>query len=191
MVLGAHITLIITPKGYEWRSAAENVAYGMSGARSVMHGWMNSEGHRANIMADNIHMGIAFSPEGKFWAQVFGTPQAGAGEGCDVETPGGQLGSLYATKVNTNGLYVSSGQSCVGVCDSMVDRINAFRRGYGKRSVCVSGKLMVVTRARISTHTHTHSQHITLQNTHNTRIQHTQHTHTHIQPECGEDAGRE
>ncbi|MFI8243051.1 CAP domain-containing protein [Streptomyces sp. NPDC085866] len=37
--------------GCEHRSAGENVAYGYNSPESVMDGWMNSSGHRANILS--------------------------------------------------------------------------------------------------------------------------------------------
>ncbi|MFH8776391.1 CAP domain-containing protein [Streptomyces sp. NPDC017958] len=37
--------------GCEHRSAGENVAYGHNSPESVMDGWMNSSGHRANILS--------------------------------------------------------------------------------------------------------------------------------------------
>lgn len=41
------------------RSAGENVASGYPTAETVMTGWLNSAGHRANIEGDFTHIGIA------------------------------------------------------------------------------------------------------------------------------------
>ncbi|AXT19106.1 CAP domain-containing protein [Flavobacteriaceae bacterium AU392] len=41
------------------RSAGENVAFGYPTAETVMTGWLNSTGHRANIEGDFTHIGIA------------------------------------------------------------------------------------------------------------------------------------
>ena len=47
----------ISAQGYKWRTYGENVAYG-SGSygtpQNVFDGWMNSEGHRANILSSNF-----------------------------------------------------------------------------------------------------------------------------------------
>lgn len=40
-----------------WRRAGENIAYGYD-AESVVDAWMNSTGHRANILGDYTHLGI-------------------------------------------------------------------------------------------------------------------------------------
>jgi uncharacterized protein YkwD len=57
------------------RGAAENIAWGQSSPANVMTSWMNSEGHRRNIMRDNythIGVGVARNSEGRlFWAQIF------------------------------------------------------------------------------------------------------------------------
>jgi uncharacterized protein YkwD len=64
--------------GFPWRAAGENVAYGYPTAASVMVGWMNSSGHRANILSSNTHLGVglAYSSNGvPYWTQVFATPR--------------------------------------------------------------------------------------------------------------------
>lgn len=40
----------ITAGGYRWLRYGENVARGYRTAQAVMNGWMNSDGHRANIL---------------------------------------------------------------------------------------------------------------------------------------------
>ncbi len=41
------------------KSAGENVAAGYPSAKSVMNGWLNSSGHKANIEGNFTHIGIA------------------------------------------------------------------------------------------------------------------------------------
>ncbi|QLQ40329.2 CAP domain-containing protein [Micromonospora robiginosa] len=63
--------------GYAFRSGAENVAWGYESADAVMKGWMNSEGHRNNILNcsyTEIGVGVARS-NGPYWTQDFGTPR--------------------------------------------------------------------------------------------------------------------
>lgn len=53
----------------------ENIAAGYRDAASVMEGWMNSEGHRANILNcgyDVIGIGIADRGGTLYWVQKFG-----------------------------------------------------------------------------------------------------------------------
>jgi uncharacterized protein YkwD len=60
--------------GYDaW--GAENIAMGYRTAEDVMEGWMNSEGHRRNILncdLADIGVGIADSSRGLYWTQMFG-----------------------------------------------------------------------------------------------------------------------
>jgi uncharacterized protein YkwD len=62
--------------GYLFSSAGENVAYGFGDAAAVMSGWMNSEGHRQNILNPNykeIGIGYAQGADGRpYWTQDFG-----------------------------------------------------------------------------------------------------------------------
>lgn len=57
---------------YGW--AGENIAYGYKTPESVMEGWMNSEGHRANILFENFSgIGVGcYEDNGKlYWVQMF------------------------------------------------------------------------------------------------------------------------
>ncbi len=64
--------------GYLFSFAAENVAVGQKDPIQVMESWMNSPGHRANILNPNLTemgVGVAAGQGGKlFWTQDFGTP---------------------------------------------------------------------------------------------------------------------
>jgi hypothetical protein len=57
-----------------WSGAAENVAQGYPTAQAVHNGWMDSAGHRANILGDYTDIGIALlDAGGSTWAvEVFG-----------------------------------------------------------------------------------------------------------------------
>ncbi|MFI7321766.1 CAP domain-containing protein [Streptomyces venezuelae] len=53
----------------------ENIARGQANAQSVMDAWMNSEGHRANILNcdyKTLGVGAHFAPGGPWWTQDFG-----------------------------------------------------------------------------------------------------------------------
>jgi uncharacterized protein YkwD len=64
--------------GYVAGSAGENIAYGPRSAEEVVKGWMNSEGHRANILDatyTEIGIGVAKNAKGGlYYTQVFGKP---------------------------------------------------------------------------------------------------------------------
>ncbi|MFI0541623.1 CAP domain-containing protein [Streptomyces sp. WSLK1-3] len=58
------------------RSIGENIACGQRSAAEVVEGWMNSPGHRANILKPGFtHIGTGFAgggPAGTYWTQLFG-----------------------------------------------------------------------------------------------------------------------
>lgn len=61
--------------GISYRTAAENIAYGQRSASEVMNSWMNSSGHRANILNKNvteIGVGAVKAQNGTiYWTQMF------------------------------------------------------------------------------------------------------------------------
>ncbi|MFF8381441.1 sigma-70 family RNA polymerase sigma factor [Streptomyces sp. NPDC015661] len=65
----------ITAAGYAWSSYGENIAKGQTTAAQVMESWMNSPGHRANILNcgfKEIGVGLHTSG-GPYWTQAFGS----------------------------------------------------------------------------------------------------------------------
>lgn len=76
-----------TPEGktpWDWAREAgyrnaigENIAYGYRTAADVMRGWMNSPGHKANILncaAKALGVGLAYNATGTpYWTQLFGS----------------------------------------------------------------------------------------------------------------------
>ncbi|MEB1809289.1 MAG: CAP domain-containing protein [Bacillaceae bacterium] len=58
--------------GVDYNAAAENIAQGQQSAEQVVQAWMNSEGHRANIMNGNFtHIGVGHNGNGNYWTQMF------------------------------------------------------------------------------------------------------------------------
>ena len=58
--------------GISFRSAAENIAKGYSTPQAVVNGWMNSSGHRANILnAGYTKIGVGYVAGGNYWTQMF------------------------------------------------------------------------------------------------------------------------
>lgn len=58
--------------GVTYRSAGENIAMGQSTAQQVVSAWMNSEGHRKNILSPNFtNIGVGYTQTGNYWAQMF------------------------------------------------------------------------------------------------------------------------
>ncbi|MER5432521.1 CAP domain-containing protein [Streptomyces sp. NPDC002588] len=58
------------------RTIGENIACGQRSAAEVVEGWMNSPGHRANILKPAFtHIGVGYAgggPSGTYWTQLFG-----------------------------------------------------------------------------------------------------------------------
>ena len=68
----------IARAGYGFSAWGENVAAGYPDAASAMNGWMNSPGHRANILNGNftqIGVGLASAADGTtYWTMTLGRP---------------------------------------------------------------------------------------------------------------------
>jgi uncharacterized protein YkwD len=65
----------ITVKGFGGRCSAENIAQGQPTPRAVFVAWMNSAGHRANILDPDyrfVGIGAAGSPNGVDWVMQLG-----------------------------------------------------------------------------------------------------------------------
>ena len=74
----------VTAAGYQWSRVAENIGAGYNTADAVVQGWINSPGHRANMLDPNvteIGVGYYFHPNDTgnenwnyYWTQEFGKP---------------------------------------------------------------------------------------------------------------------
>lgn len=71
---GSSFSTALTKAGVSYRRAGENIAYGQSTPQQVMNAWMNSSGHRANILNANyttIGVGYTVINGTAYWAQLF------------------------------------------------------------------------------------------------------------------------
>ena len=58
--------------GITFRTAGENIAYGQRTPQAVVTAWMNSSGHRANILnASYTQIGVGYVASGNYWTQMF------------------------------------------------------------------------------------------------------------------------
>ena len=58
--------------GLSYRTAGENIAKGYASPQAVVNGWMNSSGHRANILnASYTQIGVGYVSGGNYWTQLF------------------------------------------------------------------------------------------------------------------------
>ena len=66
---------VLTDNGIRFNRAGENIAWGQTSPEQVMEAWMNSEGHRANILNPNfteIGVGHYQNSNGRnYWVQLF------------------------------------------------------------------------------------------------------------------------
>jgi len=63
---------MLTSFGISYSSAGENIAMGYATPEAVMNAWMNSPGHRANILnASYTKIGVGYVASGNYWTQEF------------------------------------------------------------------------------------------------------------------------
>ena len=65
--------------GYAWNALGENLALGYTDASSAVAAWMQSPGHRANILAHGYsETGVVLAPDARgrlIFVQTFGQPE--------------------------------------------------------------------------------------------------------------------
>ena len=81
---GSTVGSRVQDNGYQYANAGENIAVGQTTAEQVVASWMNSPGHRANILNENyteIGIGYEYLADdtgsvnyNHYWTQVFGRP---------------------------------------------------------------------------------------------------------------------
>ncbi|WP_131723919.1 CAP domain-containing protein, partial [Streptomyces showdoensis] len=67
----------ITAAGYDWSAWGENIFRGPHTAAEAVEGWMNSEGHRKNILNcafKEVGVGVSLTDNGPWWVQDFASP---------------------------------------------------------------------------------------------------------------------
>ena len=72
---GKNFSSALTEAGVSYRGSGENIAWGQRTPEQVMEGWMNSAGHRANILNEkytSIGVGYYQNASGvNYWSQLF------------------------------------------------------------------------------------------------------------------------
>ena len=71
---GANWDSLLNEYRVGWSRNGENIANGQDSAQKVMNTWMNSSGHRANILDSRFtHLGVGAYHDGRqyYWVQVF------------------------------------------------------------------------------------------------------------------------
>ena len=72
---GTSFSTALKEQNVSYRSAGENIAWGQRSPEEVMEAWMNSSGHRANIMNPNFtSIGVGYYQNANstnYWCQLF------------------------------------------------------------------------------------------------------------------------
>lgn len=69
---GSSCFTVFDSYGISFSGAGENIAYGSTTSKGVMNQWMNSPGHRANILKkDYKKIGVGYDPSTQSWVQLF------------------------------------------------------------------------------------------------------------------------
>ncbi|MEG4812124.1 CAP domain-containing protein [Microcoleus sp. F8-D3] len=94
---GSSLASRISATGYQFSAAAENIAAGSSTPEQVVSSWMNSSGHRTNILNPNLkEIGIGYyflandtgtENWNHYWTQVFATSLDGSVNPAPTPTP--------------------------------------------------------------------------------------------------------
>lgn len=72
---GSNFSTVLQQNGISFQSCGENIAYGQRTPQEVMNSWMNSQGHRANILNPNFtSIGVGYVENNSktgYWTQLF------------------------------------------------------------------------------------------------------------------------
>lgn len=73
---GSSMVSRITAAGYNYGRAAENIAYGQTTPQATIQSWIDSPGHRSNmLLADVVHIGAGRATRGDtYWVLVLAGP---------------------------------------------------------------------------------------------------------------------
>ena len=71
---GSSFSSVLKEQGVSFRGSGENIARGQKSPEQVMNAWMNSDGHRANILNKNFkNIGVGYYQDGNgvnHWVQL-------------------------------------------------------------------------------------------------------------------------
>ena len=145
----------VSDANYEWRRVGENVAAGYVTPESVVDGWMNSPGHRENILNPDfteIGIGYANAPDNKsnysdydtYWTQVFGTPINSSTPSFnfnsipEVDNSQSEPETFNSSKVDFEKKEIDAGSNYE---QKVVDLVNEARAEEGLDSLVVNSQL--------------------------------------------------
>ncbi len=132
---GTSCFTVLNEKKIPYGAAGENIAAGYRTSSEVMKGWMNSPGHKQNILTPQFtHIGIGYAAGGSYgtgWVQLF------VGENVSKPTVSGlklsKKGTIKAkkgTSIEKMNLYLTYKSKSYGTC--YVPLLDKMCKGYKK-----------------------------------------------------------
>lgn len=103
----------ISAEGVSWTNVGENIAFGYGSVNQVMQGWMNSRGHKANILGayNAIGIGIAATKSGTiYWCTDFAQLRLAA----DINIPFSTLRDMSAMSTHRGSDELESHSTMAG-----------------------------------------------------------------------------
>lgn len=135
---------ILSQKGISYYTAGENIASGQRTPEEVMDSWMNSEGHKSNILNANYdHVGVGYGTTGfcgNSWVQVF----CGGCTVSDIQVNKTTQTYPAGTSIDSMNRYLivscSHGTAYVPVISSMCNGYQSGQNGTQNVTVKFQGK---------------------------------------------------
>lgn len=146
---GSSVAERVLEEGYNYTRVGENVAGGQTTPAAVVEAWMNSAGHRANILNGNYQeMGVGYyllsNDTGNinyqhYWTQVFGSSPSTTSEGAsEAHTPDDSASGGGAVGGST-GAGDTAGDSSTDDADSTENTSKGNAGGSGSSSTPAAG----------------------------------------------------
>jgi len=161
---GSNCFTVLDELGVSYHYTGENIAAGYSDPEDVMTGWMNSSGHKANILNVNFrHIGVGYHYDSstsykRFWSQLFTAIRTESNTGFALVFPEGTT-FAQGTSLDEMGIYAKVSNSAYGTCYLPV--ISEYCSGYeanNKQAQAVTVSVLGFTETfQISRPAHTHS----------------------------------
>jgi len=145
---GSSVGQRMTREGYQWRAAAENVARGQSSPAQVMNAWMNSAGHRRNIL-NTAYQNFGYGNTNNFHTQVFGTLRSGSGCIGDAAPPAPVTTSLIppaTTPLSPPAISAPGDDPEANERNEVLRLVNEERAKTGASSMCFNSNLITAAK---------------------------------------------
>lgn len=107
---GTRCFTAVTEAGISYRSVGENIAYGQRTPEEVMNSWMNSSGHRANILGsyDYIGVGVTYRNGTYYWSQFFAVSDDLSGEVITLGSTAASSSTTATTAMTVNSTFATT-----------------------------------------------------------------------------------